>query len=141
MLKAVHQATAVVICAAIAVSGCATAGAPRIGSLAVAPQDATRAVLVEYVQKLPPGTAVRIDRAQGGSLRGTLMKATDQSLFVQPKTRIPERIVEVSLDDVLAVTPVTPSGNNLGRAIGAGAAAGAGATLAIFLIIIAAFGD
>jgi hypothetical protein len=142
MFNTVKQAMAVVMCAAIATSGCASTGATRIGPMPSPSQGAaTRAVLVEYVQKLPPGTAVRIDRAKGRSLRGTLIKATDQSLFVQPKTRIPETIVEIAMDDVLGVTPVPPGGNNLGRAIGAGAAAGAGATLAIFLILIAAFGD
>jgi hypothetical protein len=64
------------------------------------------------------------------------MKATGESLFVQPRTRIPEGIVEIPIDDVLRVTPDTQSGSNLGRAIGAGAAAGAGATLAIFLILM-----
>ena len=98
-------------------------------------------MLAEYVQKLPPGTAVRIDRTNGRSLVGTLMKATGDSLFVQPKTRIPEPIVEVPMDDVIGVTPVSKGSNHIGRAIGAGAAAGAGATLAIFLILIAAFGD
>ena len=142
MLNTAKQAMAVVMSAAIAASGCATAGAMRIASVPSAPQGgAGRAVLVEYVQKLPPGAAVRIDRAKGRSVRGTLMKATGQSLFVQPRTRIPEGVVEIPMDEVLRVTPDTQSGSNLGRAIGAGAAAGAGATLAIFLILIAAFGD
>jgi len=130
------------MCAAIATSGCAATGGTRIGPVPSPSQGtASRAVLIEYVQKLPPGTAVRVDRTNGRSLRGTLMKATGQSLFVQPKTRIPEAIVEIPMDDVLGVTPVPQGSNNLGRAIGAGAAAGAGATLAIFLILIAAFGD
>jgi hypothetical protein len=142
MLNVVKQAMALVMCAAVTASGCATAGATRIASVPSPPQEsAGRAVLVEYVQKLPPGTAVRIDRAQGRSLRGTLMKATVQSLFVQPRTRIPEGVVEIPIDDVLRVTPDTQSGSNLGKAIGVGAAAGAGAALGIFLIIIATFSD
>ena len=140
--KTLDQAMAVVMCAAMVTSGCATAGATRIASMPSAPQgSAGRAVLVEYLQKLPPGAAVRIDRTKGRSVRGTLMKATGQNLFVQPRTRIPEGIVEIPIDDVLRVTPDTQSGNNIGRAIGAGAAAGAGATLAIFLILIAVVGD
>jgi hypothetical protein len=141
MLNSVKQAMAVSMCVAMATSGCATAGATRMASVPSPQGSAGRAVLVEYVQKLPPGAAVRIDRAKGRSVRGTLMKATGESLFVQPRTRIPESIVEIPMDDVLRVTPDTQSGSNLGRAIGAGAAAGAGATLAIFLILIAAFGD
>jgi hypothetical protein len=142
MLKTLNQAVAVVMCVATATSGCATTGAMRRASApSVAQGSAGRAVLVEYVQRLPPGAAVRIDRAKGRSLRGTLMNATDQSLFIQPRTRIPEGVVEIPMDNVVGVTPVPEGGNNLGRAIGAGAAAGAGATLAIFLILLAAFND
>jgi hypothetical protein len=69
------------------------------------------------------------------------MKATDQSLFLQPKTRIPEATIEIPFDDVVAVTPEQKNGNSVGRAIGAGAAAGAAAALSIILIIIAVAGD
>ena len=142
MLKAMNHAMAVVMCAAVAASGCAAAGATRIVSVPSPPgENAGRAVLAEYVQKLPPGTFVRVDRAKGRSVRGTLMKATDRSLFLQPKTRISEGVAEIGMDNVVSVTPITQGGSNLGRAIGAGAAAGAGATLAIFLLIIAAFND
>jgi hypothetical protein len=142
MMNSLKHPMAVVMVAAIATSGCAATGATRIPSVPNDPQgSAGRAVLIEYVQKLPPGAAVRIDRAKGRSVRGTLMKATGQSLFVQPKTRLPEGVGAIPMDDVLRVTPDTQTGSNLGRAIGAGAAAGAGATLAIFLILIAAFSD
>jgi hypothetical protein len=100
-----------------------------------------RAVLAEYVQKLPAGTAVRVDRAGARAVRGTLMKATAESVFLQPKTRIPEPLVEIKLAEILRVIPETRNGGHLGRAIGAGAAAGAGAALAVFLVIVAAFGD
>ena len=69
------------------------------------------------------------------------MKATDHAVFLQPKTRMPEPLVEIPLDDVLSVTPERGGGSHIGRAIGAGAAAGAGAALAVFLVILAAFGD
>lgn len=142
MLTTFKQAMALMMCAAMTASGCATSGGTRIASASFTPQEsAGRAVLVEYVQKLPAGAAVRIDRAKARPVRGILMKATGQSLFVQPRTRVPESIVEIPLDDVLRVTPDVQSSNGVGRAIGAGAAAGAGATLAIFLILIAAFGD
>src|SRR6476659_6720048 len=142
MLNSVKKAMAVLSCVAMATSGCATTGSTRLATMTSPPEGtAGRAVLVEYVQKLPPGTMVRVDRASGRSLRGTLMKATDRSLFLQPKTRISEGVVEVGMDNVVSVTLVPQGGSNLGRAIGAGAAAGAGATLAIFLILIAALND
>jgi hypothetical protein len=142
MLNSAKRAMAVLISVAMATSGCATTASARLAPVTAPPEGtASRAVLVEYVQKLPPGTLVRIDRAKGRSLRGTLMKATDRSLFLQPKTRISEGVVEIAMANVIGVTPVPQGGSNLGRAIGAGAAAGAGATLAIFLILIAAFND
>jgi len=142
MLNSVKKAMAVLISVAMATSGCATTRATRFAQVTSAPEGtAGRAVLVEYVQKLPPGTLIRVDLARGHSLRGTLMKATDRSLFLQPKARISEGVVEVAMGNVVSVTLVPQGGSNLGRAIGAGAAAGAGATLAIFLIIIAAFND
>ena len=70
-----------------------------------------------------------------------MIKGTDQSIFVQPKTRIAEPVVEIPMTDVLQVTPERHGGNSVGRAIGAGAAAGAAATLAIFLIMFAVYGD
>jgi hypothetical protein len=106
-----------------------------------ADQGSTRSLLAEYVQKLPAGTEVRIGRANGHSLRGTLIKGTAQSIFVQPKTRIAEPVVEIPLSEVVQVTPERHGGSGVGRAIGAGAAAGAAATLAIFLIMFAVYGD
>jgi hypothetical protein len=93
------------------------------------------------MQKLPPGTLVLVNRAGGHAVHGTLMKATDHSVFVQPKTRLPEAIVEIPVDDIVAVTPESKHDHGVGRAIGAGAAAGAAATVAILLILIAAAGD
>jgi hypothetical protein len=136
-----HRTTAVMLCVTLAAAGCATTGTTRTAPAYVGPQsNATRSVLVEYVQRLPPGTLVRVGRSQG-SIRGTLMKATDQSLFLQPKTRIPEQAIEIPFDDVVGVTPEQKNGNSVGRAIGAGAAAGAAAALSIILIIIAVAGD
>ena len=136
-----QRTAALLICVAVATAGCATTRTARAGASRSTPRPTDRAVLAEYVQKLPSGTTVRVDRAGGRAVRGTLMKATDQAVFLQPKTRIPEPLVEIPLDDVLSVTPETRGGSHIGRAIGAGAAAGAGAALAVFLVIVAAFGD
>ena len=130
------------LCAAMAAAGCASTGMTRTAPAYVGQQGTVnRSVLVEYVQKLPPGTLVRVGRVQGHSVLGTLVKATDQSLFIQPKTRVAESIVEIPLDEVLGVAPERQGGSGIGRAIGAGAAAGAGATLAIFLVMFALYGD
>src|SRR3982751_3158130 len=139
MVKTFQHAIAVILCTALATAGCATATTGVTPGLPD-PVSGNRNVLAEYVQKLAPGTEVRVARASGHSLRGTLIKATDQHVFIQPKTRIAEPLVQIPLADVLEVTPER-HGGGIGRAIGAGAAAGAGATLAIFLVMFALYGD
>lgn len=140
MVNIFKQTMCAIMCASLMASGCATTGSTGSATHVGLAGTPSRSVLVDYVQQLAPGTLVRVSRAQGHSVRGTLMKATDQSVFVQPKTRLPEAIVEIPVDDILAVTPEVPS-NGVGRAIGVGAAAGAAATIAILMILIAVAGD
>jgi hypothetical protein len=131
------RALAVLLCAAIAGQGCATVQA---GLAAPAPQPLSpdeMAVLADYVQRLPPGSAVRLERRSGPPLRGTLMKATADHIVLQPRTRLPEPPVQLPLAEVLAVTPDSGNGGHMGKAIAAGAAAGAAAALAIFFILVA----
>lgn len=138
-----RQAIVVMLCAALT-SGCATGGVPRV-ALAQSPQAAAprptgdQTVLAEYVQKLAPGTRVRVDRADGTVVKGTLMKASAAVVVVQQRTRVPEPPLEIPLSDVLAVTP--ESGSSIAKAIGIGAAAGAAAALGTILIMIAIFSD
>lgn len=138
-----RQLIALTVCAAL-VTGCATAGRPRLvldnqtmPTAQAAPPG--RDVLAEYVRKLPPGTKVRVDRAGARAVKGTLMKATDVAIVVQPRTRVPEPPIEIPLTDVLAVTP--EGSNGVAKAIGIGAAAGAAAALGVILILIAALSD
>jgi hypothetical protein len=141
MVKTFQHAIAMILCIAMTTAGCATTATTGRNPALPDQRSANRNVLAEYVQKLAPGTEVRIATASGHSLRGTLIKATDQSVFIQPKTRIAEPLVQIALSDVLEVTPERHGGGGIGRAIGAGAAAGAGATLAIFLVMFALYGD
>ncbi len=138
-----RQTIAVTLSAAL-LSGCATAGGARM-TMSQQPQSTTprsaedQAVLAEYVQKLQPGTRVRVDRANGKAVKGTLMKASAASVVIQPRTRVPEPPIEVPLTDVVAVTP--ESTNGVAKTIGIGAAAGAAAALGTILILIAVFSD
>jgi len=144
MVKTFRSAIALILCTAMTTVGCATSGATNLAPAAADANggSATRTALAEYIQKLPPGTEVRVGRSNGHAVRGTLIKGTGDSIFVQPKTRIAEPVVEIPMTDVLQVTfERHGGGNSVGRAIGAGAAAGAAATLAIFLIMFAVYGD
>ncbi len=69
-------------------------------------------MLVEYAQKLAPGTTVRVQRAGGPAVRGTLMKATNDAIVVQPRTRIPEPAIEIPTTDILGLTPETGNGGH-----------------------------
>jgi hypothetical protein len=142
MLKTVRRAVALMMCTVLVAPGCATTTrATRVQTPGHSTAAADQSMLAEYVQKLMPGSAVRVERTAGGSLRGTLIRATDRSVVIQPRTRIPVPPVDVPLSDVLSVIPESPRGSNFAKAVAAGAAAGAGAALGIFLILVAAYSD
>ncbi len=131
-----RQVLAVVVCCALITTGCASASGPRVAQTPSAPvQD--QAVLADYVQRIPAGSKVRIERTSGEVLRGILMKATAEGLVVQKNTRVPERPVEVALSDIARVSLDT--GSPTGRNIGIGMAAGAAGTLSVFLVLALIF--
>lgn len=125
---------AVVTCASLLVSGCATATTPRVQAPA-SPID--RGLLASYVKQLPIGSRVRVELAGGHTFKGTLMRAGDTSIVVQRRVRVPEPPEELPLANVLSVELDT--GGGAGRAIWVGAAAGAGGALAVFLVLAAIF--
>lgn len=138
------QLLALTLCAALVATGCATAGVPQtISASPTGDRLADRAVMAEYVQKLPAGATVRIQRTGRRTLRATLMKVTGTALYVQPRTRIAEPAIEIPLDEIVSVTLENSSGNgtSIGKAIAAGAAAGAGVVLAMILISLALWSD
>ena len=139
---------ALALSAALAAPGCATVNARAQTGAASAYQAAPqpvraapdRSALTEFARQLPAGTRVRVKTTDGGTIRGTLIKTTDTSLIVQPRTRITEPLIEVPLDRLAALEPEQP-GSNTGRAIAIGAAAGAGAALGVILLLIAIASD
>ena len=136
MLKKV---VAVVLCAALAGTGCASASGTRI---AQPPQPSVqdKTVLAEYVQRLAAGSRVRVERADGTSLRGTLMKATAQSIIVQKNTRLPEAPLEIPLDQLMRVTLDSGSAS-MGKTVGIAVGVGVGATFGILALLAALIGD
>ena len=141
MVHILRPSVTVLLCAALTVSGCATTRAVQVSLAPSGDRPADRAVMAEYVQKLPTGATVKIERRHRPALRGALMKATDHAVFVQPRTRLPDPAIEIPLDDLLSVTLETSHGSSVGRAIAAGAAAGAGVVLAMVLISFALWSD
>lgn len=126
---------ALVMCAATGMSGCATVNggaAPQSNPVQVT------AVMASYVTSIPVGSPVRVGLVDGRSCAGTLMRADERVLIVQPKGRIPEAPREVPMDQVLSVEIQRPSG--IGKVIAIGAAAGAAATFGVLLLLYAALG-
>jgi hypothetical protein len=130
---------ALLLCGAIVTSGCASASGPRV---ATAPQPSVvdRTAMADYVQRLPAGSKVRVERTDGTSLRGTLMKASADAVVLQKNTRIPEPPVEVPLAEIARVT-TNSGGMSAGKAIGIGVASGVGVFFAILAIFAATFND
>lgn len=132
---------AVLICITLIspTTGCASGGGTRI-STQPQPSVVDTVAMADYVQRLPAGSKVRVERTDGTSLRGTLMKATGDLIVVQKSTRIPEPPVELPIAQVARVT-LDGGGMGTGKAIAIGIASGAGAFLAILGIFALTFAD
>jgi hypothetical protein len=126
---------AIMLCAAMVTTGCASASGPRVPVAAVTP--AGTAAIADYVQRLPAGSRVRVDRSDGTLLKGTLLKATADGIVIQTNTRVPEPPIDVPMSQVARVT-LEGANSSTGRAIGIGVAAGLGAFFGILAIIAAA---
>lgn len=136
MLKKV---VAVVLCAALAGTGCASASGTRIAQPPQASgQDKT--VLADYVQRLAAGSKVRVERTDGTSFRGTLMKATAQSIIVQKNTRVPEAPLEIPLDQLTRVT-LDSGSSSMGKTVGIAVGVGVGVTFGVLALLAALIGD
>jgi hypothetical protein len=143
-----RRTTAVLLCAWLALPGCAVARSPR---LAVAEQQSrsdSRAELVaqtdptlmaDYIRQLRVGSRVKVVRATGEVFRATLMKGDADPIVVQRRTRIPEPPITIPVSDIAALEIEKPE--SIGRAVAIGIATGVGATFGLLLLIAAAFSD
>ena len=129
---------AAVLCWALVTTGCASASGSRIAQAPQPPVQDT-AVLADYVQRLPAGSKVRVERSSGDVLRGTLMKASPESLVVQKNTRVPEKPVDIPLSDITRVS-LDAGSSSTGKTVAIGLATGAAGTLGVFLVLAAIFG-
>ena len=114
-----RRAAALVLSAAVAMSGCASAGRSRVSNTpAAAVIDPT--IVADYVQRLPAGSHVRVERTSGDTIKGVLMKATPGTLVVQKDTRVPEEPVEIPVAQVTRITVQDRSGHSVALGIWAG---------------------
>src|SRR5437867_8450121 len=94
---------AIVLCAALTTTGCASAAGPRFARTQANPAASPvmdRAVLADYLQRLPIGSRVKLERTDGSVLHGTLMKVGTESVVVQKNTRVPEPPIDVPLGGI-----------------------------------------
>lgn len=129
---------ATILTAAMITTGCASASGPRVAA-APAPVIADTGAMAEYVQRLPAGSRVRVDRTDGTLLKGTLMKATAAAIVVQKNTRVPEPPIEIPLGQVARVMLENGSGTSTGKAVGIGIASGLGVFFGILAILAASW--
>ena len=133
-----RRTIALVLAASLAGSGCASAVRPHVAVSAL-DDSMLRDEISEYARHLPIGSRVRVERSQGGTVKGTLMSATAGHVIVQRATRIPEPPIEIPLDNVTRIELERPS--NIAKIVLFGAAAGAVATLGFLAILAAALAD
>ena len=133
-----RQSLVIVLCGALVGSGCASASGGRVAQ-AAPPPVTDNALLADYVQRIPAGSKVRVERTNGGTLRGTLMKTSPDTVVVQKNTRVPEPPVEVPLSQVTRVTLDTGS-SSVGKTVAISVGAGVGATFGVLLLLAAIFG-
>ena len=92
------------LCVLLLAPGCATSGTPRVQTTPqVSARAADQEVLAGFAAQLRIGSRVKATLTGDRTIRGTLLKRTDRSLVIQPRTRVAEPLVEVPFDDLLAL--------------------------------------
>jgi protein involved in polysaccharide export with SLBB domain len=132
-----RQPIAILICLSLLTTSCASAGGPRVQA-APQPSTAGSAAIAEYVQRLAPGSRVRVDLADGTSLRGTLMKTSADAVVVQKHTRLPEPPIEMPMTQIMRVSVEGGSGTSTAKAVAIGITVGVASFFTILAIVAAA---
>jgi hypothetical protein len=139
----IRRSLALLLVTTLATQACASASYGRYNrrdTLPQAPVTNAPALIADFAQKIPPGTRVRVERASGAPIRGTLMNVSPTGLVVQRNTRIPETPIEIPLDTVTRLTVENERGG-LGKAIAIGTAVGVGATMGVLMLLAALISD
>jgi hypothetical protein len=137
-VRKMKKITALLLVCALFTGGCASASGGRAAM--PTPSVVNTATMSEYVQRIPAGSRVRVERTNGQSMRATLMKATAQSIVVQRNTRVAEPPIEIPVAELARVT-LDQGGASVGKAVAIGLASGVGAFFAIVAIAFAASYD
>jgi hypothetical protein len=95
----------------------------------------------DLAQHLPAGAAVKVRLNDGQKVRATLVRASEDTMTLLPKTRIAVPPQEVRYDAVQTLEPEKGGGMSAGKAAAIGISSGVGAFFGIMVIMFAAFAD
>ncbi len=133
-----RRIVAIIVTAALLTTGCASAGRTPITATTFQPGAADVKAIGDYVQRLPAGSRVRVERLDGQVVRGTLIRAGESTIVVQKNTRVAEPPVELPTAQIARVTLDGNGGGSTAKAVAIGIASGVGAFFALMLIAVAA---
>jgi hypothetical protein len=102
---------------------------------AQAPADVWRSMAV----KLEVGTDVNVRLRDGQRFRATLVRADEDALWLQPRTRATVPVQAVPYDAIASLERREGGGIGAGKAAAIGVAAGVGSFFALLAILFAAF--
>ena len=92
------------LCVLLLAPGCVTSRTPRVQATPQGPaRVADGEVLADFAGQLRIGSRVKATITGNRTIRGTLVKRTDQALVIQPRTRVAEPLVEVPFAELLAL--------------------------------------
>lgn len=91
-----------------------------------------------FAESLDPGTDLNVRLNNGQRFRATLVRVTDDALFLQPRTRVPVPVQPVPYEGIVALERRRGDGVRAAKSAAIGVAAGAGTFFAILLMVLAA---
>jgi hypothetical protein len=94
-----------------------------------------------FATQLTVGSDLQVQLLDGTRFRATFIEATDASLLVQPKTRVPVPVQAVAYDAIAALEVPKRGGIGAGKAVAIGVGAGAASFWAMVAIAFAVWGD
>jgi hypothetical protein len=93
-----------------------------------------------YAGKLPIGSTVRVRTSDGRRLTAVLAIVDEESITVEPKTRIPEPPRRIPFDQ-LSQLELKQNGSSVAKSVAVGAAVGAGTFFGVLLVLMATAWD
>lgn len=93
-----------------------------------------------FATRLEIGTELNVQLNDGRRVRATLVGVEDDTVLLQPKTRIAVPVEAIRYDEIVRMEPRKP-GSSTGQAVAVGVATGVGTFFAIMAVLLAAAAD